>query len=803
MTDRRPAADRSFDLPMAAEKPATVKTICPYCGVGCGLEVDVAGRRATRVRGDSTHPGTQGMLCRKAVYLPPAIGALDRLVQPHLRLDRAGAFQPASWHATMGLAADRLKRIVAEHGPDSVAFYISGQLLTEDYYVVNKLAKGFLGTNNVDSNSRLCMASAVAAYKLSFGQDGPPCAYEDLDQADCFLFIGSNAAECHPVLFKRALRRKQADPDRVTLIAVDPRRTATARQADLWLQVRPGGDLPLLYGLLHVLVRDGLIDQRFIAEHTLGWEALAAEAATWTPARAAEASGVPAPSIERAAQAFGGAKAALSLWSMGLNQSTSGVDKSLLLIALHLATGQIGKPGAGPFSLTGQPNAMGGREVGGLANLLPGHRVVERADHRAEMAQHWGVPVEQISSRPGLTAVEMFEVLADGRLKAIWIAATNPAVSLPDQALVRAGLERAELVVVQDAYFPTETTDFADIVLPAAQWSEKEGTATSSERRVAYLAAAGPPPGRARPDWQIFADLAGRLGFADGFAYRSADEIFDEYRACTIGTDMDIGGLSYERLRQEGPIQWPCPVDAAGGTTRLYVDSRFSTPDGKARFHAPPGRPTADQPAASAPFALTTGREPDQWHTMTRTGKIPQLLRSCSEPYLALHPDDAASLEVAEREWVEVAAPGRGRARFKARLTTDVAPGTLFVPFHWGDYWHNGGPVNALTPRTFDPISKQPELKFAAVSLRRIGKLAPASSPSRRIKPEAFPGNRAEAPPATADLAVTIELGPLIRPAPRQPSSTSASSNAGLIGEVPRRARGDGGAPRSPRSGAT
>jgi anaerobic selenocysteine-containing dehydrogenase len=319
----------------------------------------------------------------------------------------------------------------------------------------------------------------------------------------------------------------------------------------------------------------------------------------------------------------------------------------------------------------------------------------------------------------------MFEGLAEGRVKAIWIAATNPVVSLPDQALVRAGLERAELVVVQDAYFPTETTDYADVVFPAAQWSEKEGTATSSERRVAHLSAAGPPPGLARPDWRIFADLAARLGYADAFNYETAEQIFDEYRACTVGTDIDIGGLSYERLRRDGPTQWPCPANAPSGTTRLYVGGRFATPDGKARFHAPAGRPPADHAVSGAPFVLTTGREADQWHTMTRTGKVPQLLRSCPEAYLALNPADAADLGIAERDWVEIEAPGRGRASFKARLTTDVASGTVFAPFHWGDHWHDGGPLNALTPRAFDPISKQPELKLAAVRLARIGRERP------------------------------------------------------------------------------
>ncbi|MFN8525216.1 MAG: nitrate reductase [Chloroflexota bacterium] len=695
------------------------KTVCPYCGVGCGLSVEVSGGHVTRVRGDESHPGSRGMVCRKAVYLPPSLIAPDRALRPQFRPDRSAPFRPTSWDAAMRWAAAGMRRIVDEHGPDAAAFYISGQLLTEDYYVVNKLAKGFIGTNNVDSNSRLCMASAVSAYKMALGQDGPPCTYEDLDLADCFLFIGSNAADCHPVLFKRALKRKESDPAGVTLIAVDPRRTATAKDSDLYLQVRPGGDLALLYGMLHVLIRDGLTDDAFVAAHTVGWDALRDAARDWTPAVAAAQCGIPPEQIERAASAFGRAKRSLSLWSMGLNQTTSGVDKSLMVIALHLATGKIGKPGCGPFSLTGQPNAMGGREVGGLAALLPGHRAVDNPQHRAEMARHWRVPADQMCPRPGLTAIETFEAAAEGRVKAIWVAATNPAVSLPDLKLVREGLLRAELVVVQDAYFPTETTDLAHLALPAAQWSEKEGTATTSERRIAYLPAVGARPGVARPDWQIFAELANRMGYSEGFNYRTAQEVFDDYRACTIGTDMDIGGLSYERLRSEGPTQWPCPAGSSGGTARLYTNGRFATADGRARFFAPQIRPTADRASSAAPFSLTTGREPDQWHTMTRTGKILQLLRSCPEPYLALNPTDAARLGVVEREWLEIEAPGRGAVRLRARVTADVPEGTLFAPFHWGAHWHDGGPLNAVTTRAWDPVSKQPELKLAAVALRK------------------------------------------------------------------------------------
>ena len=723
----------------------SVRTVCPYCGVGCGLIVDVDGGRVSRVRGDDRHPGTLGRLCRKAVYLPAAVNAETRLTRPLIRPRRGGALEPATWDDAMDLAAERVRAIVDRDGPDAFGFYLSGQLLTEDYYVANKLAKGLLGTNNVDSNSRLCMAGAVSAYRLTLGQDGPPCAYEDFEHANLFFFIGSNAADCHPVLFKRALQRKKADPMGVTIVVADPRRTRTAQEADLFLQLRPGTDLALLYGMLHVVIREGLLDEMFIRDHTAGWEALAKAASRWDPTIAGAICDVEPDLIVAAGRAFGWSRAALSLWSMGLNQTTTGVDKGALLIGLHLATGQIGRRGAGPFSLTGQPNAMGGREVGGLAGLLPGYRSVENADDRAAIADVWGVPARQISPRPGRTAIEMFDALAAGRMKAIWIAATNPAASAPNGRAVRAGLERAELVVVQDAYAPTETTDLADIVLPAAQWAEKEGTATSSERRIAYLPAAVPPPGEARPDWEIFADLGRRLGYGDALPYRTAEDVFAEYRACTVGTAVDLGGISYARLQRVGPMQWPCPAGAAIGTTRLYVNGRFPTPDGRARFVAPAG---AVSDGSSAPLTLISGREPDQWHTMSRTGTVPQLLRACPEPYVALNPEDAAQFGVADGDAVELTGPVQARATFAARISSDVRPGSLFAPFHWGANRHPGGPVNDLTPDALDPISKQPGLKHAPVRVRRAPPEAslPVHAPaSRRAAMPAVPRPRGSA----------------------------------------------------------
>jgi anaerobic selenocysteine-containing dehydrogenase len=561
------------------------------------------------------------------------------------------------------------------------------------------------------------MASAVTAYQLAFGSDGPPCSYEDFDTADCFLFTGSNAAECHPVLFQRALKRKAADPERVRIIVLDPRRSATARAADLHLQVRPATDVPVLNAILHVLVREGWVDRRYIDAHTSGWSSLASEVATWTPARAAAIAGVTAEQIEQAARAFGTASAALSCWAMGLNQAIDGVDRGLALLNLHLATGQIGRPGAGPFSLTGQPNAMGGREVGGLAGALPGYRSVTDARHRREMAELWGVPVERIAASPGRTGVEIFQGLEQGKLKAIWIAATNPMVSMPDLSVIRRGLERAELVVVQDAYFPTETTDLAHVALPAAQWAEKEGVTTSSERRVSYLPALSSPPGSALPDWAIFADLGKRLGFGPAFDYRGAEDVFLEFRRSTAGTPIDITGLSYARLRRDGGIQWPCPDYEADGSSRLYTGGRFPTEDGRARFHVPAWRPPAE--LTDGRLALTTGRERDQWHTMTRTANVPQLMKSCPTPYVAIHPSDATRLGLGPGDWADIVCEGRDAVSFQVRLTDDVSPESVFVPFHWGAHRHAGGPINTVLDMQVDARSGQPGLKFQAVKVRK------------------------------------------------------------------------------------
>ncbi len=712
----------------------TIPTQCPYCGVGCGLlaDVDDDGRLAT-VRGDPLHPANRARTCRKPLGLPFAVHAPDRATTPLWREDRDARFERTGWEDVLGTLAGRLRAIVEEHGPNSIAFYISGQLLTEDYYAINKLAKGFLGTNNVDSNSRLCMSSAVAGYTGAFGFDGPPPAYADIALADCLLLLGTNTAACHPILWPR-IRDRQAEG--AFVICADPRLTPTAKGSDLHLPVLPGTDLALLSALLHVIDRDGLTDDAFVARHTSGWEETVAVAREWTPQRAAEVCRVPAPLIERAAHRFAGAGAAMALWSMGANQSTVGTLKNRALINLCLATGQIGRRGSGPLSLTGQPNAMGGRETGGLSHLLPGYRKVAETADRLAMAAHWGVPFERLSAQPGLPAVALFEALEAGRVKAVWVMATNPLVSLPDGERARAALETAELVVVQDPHHPTETSSLAHAVLPAAAWPEKEGTMTSSERRIGLVRRAVAPPGEAKPDWEIVAGLARHLGYGASFAWPDSAAVFDEFAACTAGRPCDMTGVSHARIRQEGGLQWPCPareVDAHPGTVRLYEDRRFPTPDGRARFAPTPHAAPAETPDPGFPLLLTTGRVADQWHTMTRTGHSPALRASAGEPTLSCHPLDAVAAGLDDGDLVRVVSR-RGELRVAVAVDETLPRGVAFAAFHWGAL--NGaagaGTLNALTIAAVDPTSAQPELKAVAVRLENVRR---RDEPVRRRAP--------------------------------------------------------------------
>jgi anaerobic selenocysteine-containing dehydrogenase len=690
--------------------------------VGCGLLVRVENGAVTRVKGDPSHPANFGDVCAKAVHLPPTLRTDDRLCFPQLRVRRDTPLERVPWDLALRVVAERLREIVAAHGPDAVAFYASGQLLTEEYYVASKLAKGFLRTNNFDTNSRLCMASAAVGYARSLGSDGPPAAYADIEEADCFFLIGTNTADCHPITFKRIRRRKLARPDDVFVMVADPRWTETADVADLHLALRPGSDIALLNGMLHVLWDERRLDERFIAAHTSGWDGVQAVIARYPPERAAAVTGLSADAIRTAARRFGVARAALSFWSMGVNQSHVGTDKNGAIINLHLATGQIGRPGAGPFSLTGQPNAMGGRETGGLSHLLPGYRFIEDAGARGLVERAWGLPEQTISPRPGRSALEIFEGLASGEVRAVWIICTNPAASMPDLDLVEKALRQAELVIVQDAYHPTETTRFADVLLPAAQWPEKDGVMTNSERRLTYLPKLTEPPGEALPDAVILTRFAHEMGWKDGFAYASTAEIFDEFAALTAGTVCDYSGVSHARLRSEGPLQWPVPAADHSGTERLYTDGVFPSPDGRAHFVAVEHDEPVEPIDTDFPLTLTTGRVRDHWHTLTRTGKSPALMARTPEPILEVNLRDAARTRLQDGDFVEVVSR-RGKVVAQCRVSAAILEGTCFLPFHWGRRLGFYKSANNLTLSARDPLSKQPELKACAVRLRRLGEI--------------------------------------------------------------------------------
>jgi len=685
-----------------------------------------------QIRGNRSHPANFGKLCPKPAGLPEALGSPDRLTHP-LRRKPNGDTERISWEDALGEVAEHLAETVKQHGPEAVAFYISGQLLTEDYYALNKLAKGFLGTNNVDSNSRLCMSSAVAGYAGAFGSDGPPAAYADIGDAECMVLWGSNAAECHPVTFDRIKQRKK-DP-KVSVIVIDPRWTPSAEIADLHLPVKPGTDLALANAMLRVLLDEDLIDRRFVERHTNNFEEAAEVARAWSVKQAAEVCGVPVEDVVRAARLFGGAKAAMILWTMGVNQSTVGTLKNRAIINLCLATGNVGKAGAGPFSLTGQPNAMGGRETGGLSHLLPGYRSVTEPEHRREVEQLWGVKPGSISKEPGFSATALFRALDEGSVKFLWIAATNPAASFPDLVRARRALRNAEFLVVQDAY-PTETTLFANLVLPAAQWGEKRGTMTNSERRVSLVEKVVEPPGEARADWEIFAGAGRRLGFEEGFTWEDPAEIYEEYKELTRGTPTDITGLSYERLLR-GPVQWPVPDilprserpsgrifrpepgEEHPGTPRLYTNGDFNTPDGRARFEPTPHAALYEPVSAEFPLTLSTGRIKNQWHTMSRTGRSAKLSQGLDGPFLEMHPKAARKARVCNGEKARVLS---ARGSFVARVITtgEIEEGTVFAPFHWGDLWTKSGSVNDVTHDAIDPTSGQPELKGAAVRVEPI-----------------------------------------------------------------------------------
>lgn len=701
---------------------ASYKTTCCYCGVGCGIVVHQDRQGKIQVEGDKDHPVNKGMLCSKGMNLHYTVmDTSDRLRYPEMRYNRHLPRQRVSWDQALDRTAAVFTQLIQQYGPDAVAFYASGQCLTEEYYVVNKLIKGFIGSNNIDTNSRLCMSSAVAAYKLALGEDSVPGAYDDLEQADCIFVAGANPAWCHPILWRRVEAAKAANPA-LKIIVSDPRVTQSCAIADLHLQLHPGTDIVLHHAIGRILIEQGHVDPLFIRDHTEGFQQYRDIVMDRSIASAAEICDIPEAAIYEAAALIGQATGFMTLWTMGLNQSVVGVRKNLSLINLHLITGQIGKPGAGPFSLTGQPNAMGGREVGGLSNLLPAHRVLDNPAHRREVQEFWGgVP---LSEKPGLTATEMFTALNDGKLKAIWIMCTNPLVSLPDARLAEAALKKAKFVVVQEISSRPETLQYADVILPAAAWTEKEGTMTNAERRISYLQQLIPPPGEALPDAEIICRFARKMGF-HGFDYENTAAIYAEHCRLTAGTNIDVSGLNYTTLQEKRTVQWPYPHGSQGnGTPRLFTDHHFYTKTGKAVIHSFPDGNLSTPPDPALPLILTTGRIRDQWHTMSKTGKVSKLKQHIPAPMLEIHPDDAEERNIKADDIVEIY-NDNGNVRVKAQLSTHIKKGIVFLPMHWGKTLNSDlNRANNLTHTLVDPISKQPDLKYSAVQVRRFQKPA-------------------------------------------------------------------------------
>lgn len=692
------------------------KTTCPYCGVGCGVivEQDVTG--AFKVRPDKEHPANQGKLCSKGMALAETLDHPDRLLYPEIHGQRV------SWDEAIRTIANRFRSIIEEHGPDAVAFYVSGQLLTEDYYVANKLMKGFIGSANIDTNSRLCMSSAVAAHKRAFGEDLVPCSYTDLEQAQLIVLVGSNTAWCHPILYQRMVKAKKANPT-LQVVTVDPRRTQTADLADLHLGLTPGTDAFLFNGLLAWLAEHGHTDTAFVAESTAGMEQ-AVDMAKTTAANVqavAEQCRLPVEDVQRFFTLFAGTDKVVTVFSQGINQSSSGVDKINAIINCHLLTGRIGKAGAGVFSLTGQPNAMGGREVGGLANQLAAHLDIDNPAHRALVQDFWQSP--RIATGAGLKAVDLFRAIGVGKVKAVWIMATNPAVSLPDSSQVRHALQQCELVIASDCVRHTDTMNLAHIRLPALTWGERNGTVTNSERVISRQRPFLVAPGEARQDWEILTAVAHKLGFATQFPYTAAHEIFREHAALSayrnqgercfnLGAWQTLTAAQYDALP---PTQWP--LDATGqGTVRLFADGKFFTVSGKAQFIAvQPCLPQAKR-TPEFPFVLNTGRVRDHWHTLTRTGISPRLSAHLPEPYVEMHPCDARDQGLQDGGIARVYTATQ-QILVKVKTSRDQQRGSLFVPMHWSGQFSAAAGVGHLIPAVVDPISGQPESKHTTVAI--------------------------------------------------------------------------------------
>lgn len=645
---------------------------CSYCGVGCGVLVEKDKNNILSLKGDESHPSNKGMLCSKGMNLHYTVNdKSDRLLHPQMRYNKNMPLQNVSWDEALERTAAVFKTFIEKYGPNSVAFYASGQCLTEEYYVINKLIKGFIGSNNIDTNSRLCMSSAVVGYKMTLGEDSVPVCYDDIELADCFYVTGANPAWCHPILWRRVEAHKAKNPN-TKIIVVDPRATDSVAIADLHLQLNPGTDVVLNNAIGRLLIENGDVDTDFITNYAQGYEAYKESVFQNTLIQSATICGLEPSEIRLAAKYIGQAKGFITMWTMGLNQSAVGTNKNLSLINLNLITGQIGKPGAGPFSLTGQPNAMGGREVGGLSNLLPAHRNLNNPVHRKEVQDFWGG--KEINEKPGLTATEMMDALNDGSLKAIWILCTNPLTSLPNARLADAALKKAKFVVVQEISNKPETLAYADVILPAAGWAEKEGTMTNSERRITYLPKIVDAPGEALPDAEIICRFAQKMNYP-GFDYKNAEDIFIEHTKLTANTNIDITGLNYSILQQERSVQWP--YKKGKQVTRLFEDNIFYTPSKKAIIHAVDDTFTSELPSGDFPFILTTGRIRDQWHTRSKTSKVNKLNQHIKDAFLEIHPLDAALLGLNEND-VALIKSKRGEVMVKAKITSSIKTGVVF-----------------------------------------------------------------------------------------------------------------------------
>jgi len=693
----------------------TSLTTCPYCGVGCGVQATRKNDGTVSVKGDKSHPANFGRLCSKGSALADTIGLEDRLLYPQINGKRT------SWKTALDAVSDGLKKVIEQHGPDAVAFYVSGQLLTEDYYVANKLMKGFIGSANIDTNSRLCMSSAVSGYKRALGSDSVPCSYEDLEQADLIVIEGSNTAWCHPIIYQRINKAKQQRPD-LKVVVIDPRKTPTCDIADLYLPVKPGSDAILFNGLLQYLNQNECIDWPFVNEHTEGLaEALvSAQASSADVSQVAQGCELSEQDVAEFFQLFADTEKVVTLYSQGINQSSSGTDKSNTIINCHLATGRIGKPAMGPFSITGQPNAMGGREVGALSNQLAAHMELHNPDHRDLVSRFW--QTDKLATTAGAQAVEMFENVANGKIKAIWIMATNPVVTLPNADKVRAAIEACDLVIVSETDLNTGTGARADILLPALAWGEKCGTVTNSERRISHQRNFLPHPGEAKEDWWILTQVAQHLGYGHAFNYQSAAEIFREH-ALLSGfenegkRDFDISDLAtitdsqYDDL---APIQWPVTAESPNGTERMFEDKHFFTANGKAQLIAVEPRPPVYATSNDYPLILNTGRVRDQWHTMTRTARSARLNAHISEPIVQIHPSDATTEKLQDGDLARLDSQW-GNMLARIVVTEEQRLGSVFVPMHWNDFLASKGRVNALVNPVVDPISGQPESKHTPV----------------------------------------------------------------------------------------